>query len=623
MTVMKEKDFRTTKFKIIEPDALDRVLNPSRFSRFPVGKACIEAISSMKDRIQEKDSTLENSFKFDVNTEESGIRTNLKNGIITQQNFHSIICLFFHQFEDDFKYYQPYKNEHIDSFFSCLQVIHNQAGSVKEFKEFYNMLDIPEHFQEYVLSVDTKWSFNNTPQEEIDSSADFEIEKEDDSIQEETNSYVDSEFGIETYKTSPPTNKPNPKLRNRYIIASVVVSILVLFLIPLLISLFSNKPDPESDITAIDFTPVQPIESIDFTDFTSSTPNSKLVTDTVTQFYTMMFGKGTTTIHNFSIDGKGKRLLGNKDRTFAKIGDTIFVSSLVATIAEDYIKNVKVELSHYDSSHGVVHTLIGKLSGYNVEDVIDRAFLYTSKSSKLRNLNQTFYQINNSKSQLYYFNENENYDLFNGGYNLGDLFPGFDNYYSIVTQFVVEAKDIGEEPVFENNPYNLDMGHTSVQLDEATVSDVLHLSIPNYLDSQEFEVVMDLINISNSTISDARAWMTFDSFAESTIPYLPIIGQLSVSDSVFSTDVTYLTNLPKKWRLSLRRVDLFNHLQESCDSTTNDYNRSVDASEFLKHGIKLPILTTKEGNTENLPCSSGFIKARFKIENTDVFSANK
>tara|TARA_R110002124_G_scaffold17532_3_gene73499 strand:+ start:380890 stop:383088 length:2199 start_codon:yes stop_codon:yes gene_type:complete len=180
---MGDSNTTTTKFIIKDKELFNNSLNPKNLKRYAVGYACVDAIDSMVLRIKNRDRISDLSFHIDVNKGESAIRKNIKSGVLTQQTLQAIICLFFHKFDKGHKYYQPYTIDDIYGFFSSLELVHNEPGSVIRFRNFFSILDIPDRFENFEIIIDENWIFEQPEKidQNEDGSSDIQIKPNEES----------------------------------------------------------------------------------------------------------------------------------------------------------------------------------------------------------------------------------------------------------------------------------------------------------------------------------------------------------------------------------------------------------------------------------------------------------
>ena len=140
----------------------------------------------MKDRTN-------NKF-LDAPTEASGIRKNVKEGVLSQSSLHGIICLLFQTTNDD-KFKQPYTVQTIKDFLSVLELIHNEPGSINKFRDFFAGLHIPDKFGDIEITIDEYWNFDLNHVFEKNLGVDSSTGKKDDNLK-------DTEDSIPTEVTS-------------------------------------------------------------------------------------------------------------------------------------------------------------------------------------------------------------------------------------------------------------------------------------------------------------------------------------------------------------------------------------------------------------------------------------
>lgn len=603
---MKDLNFNTTKFLINDLELFHNNINPKKLKRFAVGKACIEATDSMKKRIKERDQIVDKTFALDVNTEESAIRKNINAGFLTQQNLHSLICLFFHQFKPGDKFYQPYSATNMQNFLKSLELVHNEPGSVKSFRDFFGKLDIPDLYKsDFEIRIDEHWNFEVPINEEV-----IDVPA------------ISPSEGIETipenFKSKEKIAKsPKEKIisayeflmnlfkRNYLIIIGFLFSSFSYIVLPIASigiyktyysgserKVFKKEAFPYwgmlilnlffsilSIIFLVKFVNHQPYENYQYSSI----------------FDVPFNGNGFVTVHNLSKNGKVMDL-GKENNVMANVNDTIIVSVTMSNISDEFVENIRFGLTPRISGSSNYHKFVGTLSGSDIYPVSDAAIVYSKFNTTLKQIRSPFLQFYGER-ELSFIDEVSSDLIFTKGYPIARLDKGLKNSITLCVLYRVENTFQNDEMgVFDNDPSGNGLGFFSINYCEKKCANQFkEITIPVLNDNEKFTfyTFVNYRNKGSINIHNAKVKLFFDDFSIDN--ELKITSELSGENVLPKYDWVKVKYSEKaKYMLSSPIGYLTNNHEENNPYKCKEYIRDekIDVTKIRSQGITIGKLDT-------------------------------
>lgn len=323
-------------------------------------------------------------------------------------------------------------------------------------------------------------------------------------------------------------------------------------------------------------------------------------------------GNGFVTIYNNSLSKKGKNL-GKTRTTTAKIGDTILVTILIANTSKSPLENVKAELSPRTSGLNKKHTFFGTLNAFNAQKVIGSCYLSTYENTRLRSLNKAYIQKDNAKSLVETISKSEFHSLYNGGYTIGRLFPGSENYIVITSKYVVEGNSPSKEKIgFDPDPLLTNIGFLTVN-DERCSTDCANdmdiVTIPDLRIGERFNFsgYINYHNWGSFNIENARGTLYVE--YDETNRQLIITAELFADNVPSIYDTARVVNLPEHGEIEFVHGVLQNR-HGTTDNKCKGYDHLINFSEEqLAEGISLDVLDIYNNGW----CDQGYIICKYSI----------
>lgn len=621
---MKDLNFNTTKFLIKDFELFHNNINPKKLKRFAVGKACIEATDSMKKRIKERDQIVDKTFALDVNTEESAIRKNIKKGFLTQQNLHSIICLFFHKFDPGDKFYQPYSATRVKNFLKSLELSNNEPGSVMSFRDFFGKLDIPQSYSsDFEIQIDENWNFELPIHQEVADYPPMDIYEEDQPIPSNIKTENQTAKSLKSRIISNARFFINLLKRNYLIIIGYVFSSISFIVLPIAIigiykeyhsdserKIFKKQTAPYWGMIIL-FLIFSVLAIIVLMNFTDNRSNDNFQNSNA--FDVRFNGNGFVSVHNLTKKGSPFDV-GMENKIFAEPNDTIIVSITMSNITQGDINDAKFSLTPRISGSSNNHKFIGTLSAVGYYPVSDEAFVYSDMNTTLRKIDKTVLQYCEKPSRQVFVNDEFSPLIFSSGLSISRINKNIENAVILNVYYVVENFSNDDIALFDNNPAKNGLGFFSINYCSPYCENKLkEITIPELYGEEKFKfyTFVNYRNKGSVNILNAKIRLIFDDITAQ--------NELRIRAELFGENVAPIFdavvvkfNGQKRYNIESKKGRFYNDHEKNNPNKCKGYRRDeeVDVSNIREKGVLIGKLDTyMEGW-----CDEGYFIMEFVIE---------